>query len=243
MAVSAQRGGERIFEFVHLPTSARSTGLGGSQVAAWTDDYSLVGGNPALLSESMTGSFLFQHNFHFDGIDNGFAGYAKHFNKWNSTLHAGVHYLSYGQFTAADEMGNITGEFKANEIALQAGLARQLNERMRAGILMRYVQSTLETYRSSGIVFDAGLSYQSEDGLNHYAFVIRGMGAQFSKYYEGDESGIMPLDIQIGLSKRLQYVPFRLSILLHDINRWDLRYDSPLDDNTGLGFGDEEKKS
>jgi hypothetical protein len=89
---------------------------------------------------------------------------------------------------------------------------------------------------------DAGISYKSEDGFSHYAFVIRGAGMQFSKYYPDDDKSIMPLDVQIGLSKRLAYVPFRLSILAHDLNRWDLRYDSPLDDNSGLGFGEEEPR-
>ena len=237
-----QRGGERIFEFIHLPTSARSTALGGSQVAAWTDDYNLAGGNPALLTEAVSGNFIFQHNFHFAGIDNGFAGYARHIPKIKSTIHGGIHYLSYGQFTAADDRGNIEGEFKANEIAISAGIGRQLNERMQAGFLVRYIQSSLESYKSSGMAMDAGISYQSEDGLNHYAIILKGFGTQFSKYYPDDERGKMPVDLQIGFSKRLEYVPFRLSILLHDINRWDLRYDSPLDENVGIGFGEEEPR-
>ncbi len=231
-----------MFEFIHLSTSARSTALGGSQVAAWTDDYALAGSNPALLSESMSGQFIFQHNFHFSGIDNGYAGYAKHIPRINATLHGGIHYLSYGQFTAADDMGNVQGTFKANEIAIQAGISRQLNERMQGGFLLRYVQSSLESYRSSGLVMDAGFSYKSQDGLNHYGFVLRGAGVQFSKYYPDDTKGRMPVDVQIGFSKRLQYVPFRLSVLAHDLNRWDLRYDSPLDDNTGLGFGEEPRE-
>ena len=239
-SLSGQRGGERIFEFIHLPTSARSTALGGSQVAAWTDDYNLAGTNPALLTESVSGQLTFQHNFHFSGIDNGFAGYAKFIPALKSTLHGGIHYLSYGNFTAADEMGNVQGEFKANELAINAGIGRQLNERMTAGLLLRYVQSSLETYTSNGLVVDAGLSYQSEDGLNHFAFILKGSGFQFSKYYPDDEPVKMPVDVQIGLSKRLRYVPFRLSVLMHDINRWDLRYTSPLDEQDGFGFGEEE---
>jgi hypothetical protein len=53
----------------------------------------------------------------------------------------------------------------------------------------------------------------------------------------------MPVDLQIGYSKRLQHVPFRLSVLAHDLNRWDLRYKSPLDETTNLGFGEEPKKT
>ena len=216
--------------------------MGGSQIAAFTNDYGLTGGNPAMLNESMSNSFVFQHNFHFAGVDNGYAGYAKHFASAKTTFHAGVHYLSYGDFTAADDMGNVTGSFKANELAIMAGASRSLNERMQAGLLVRYVQSTLESYTSTGLVMDAGITYQSEDQLNHYSLVWRGFGAQLSRYYPDDEAGRMPVDLQFGFSKRLQYVPFRLSILLHDINRWDLRYDSPLDENTGVGFGEEPRE-
>lgn len=59
----SQRGGEHIFEFVNLTTSARSTALGGSQIAVISNDYSLVGGNPALLNESMSGTLIFRTIF------------------------------------------------------------------------------------------------------------------------------------------------------------------------------------
>jgi hypothetical protein len=62
----------------------------------------------------------------------------------DATLHGGIHYASYGKFTAADDHGNITGEFKAKDLSLQAGIAKQLNERMSGGILLQYIQSTLE---------------------------------------------------------------------------------------------------
>ena len=237
-----QRGGERIFEFVQLPTSARSTALGGSQIAALTNDYGLVGGNPAMLNPEMDKTFIFQHDFYFDGISNGYAGYAKYFPGMKSMIHAGVHYAAYGKFTAADEQGNVQGEFKANDLSLQAGISKVLNERMSGGVLVQYIQSTLEAYSSTGLMIDAGLTYKSEDGLNHYALVLRSMGFQFSTYYAGDIPGNTPFDIQLGFSKRLAHVPFRLSVLMHDINRWDLRYKSPLDENTSLGFGGDAPK-
>ncbi len=238
----SQRGGERIFEFVNLPTSARSTALGGSQIALMSDDYSLVGGNPAMLTDSMDGTLIFQDNFHFAGINDGYFGYARQISGIKSTVHAGIQYLNYGTFTAADDKGNILGEFKAKDLAIEAGIARPLNERMSGGLLIRYIQSSLETYTSNGLMMDAGLTYRSEDGLNHYAIVLRGIGFQFSKYYPGQQIGKMPVDFQFGFSKRFKYVPFRFSMLAHDLNRWDLRYDSPLDEQTGLDFGGEPPK-
>jgi hypothetical protein len=225
-----------------LPTSARATALGGSQIAAITNDYGLVGGNPAMLNASMDKTFIFQHNFYFDGIDNGYAGYAKFFPSLHATLHGGVHYVSYGKFTAADDMGNVTGDFKASDLSLQVGIAKQLNERMSGGLTLQYIQSSYEAYMSNGILLDAGITYKSEDGLNHYALVIRSMGFQFSTYYDGDTPGNAPTDLQFGFSKRLAHTPFRLSILMHDINRWDLHYKSPLEEDSSLGFGDEEPK-
>lgn len=195
-----------------------------------------------MLNASMDKTFLFQYNFHFAGIDNGYAGYAKYSPKLQSTIQGGIHYVSYGKFTAADDMGNITGEFKAKDLSLQAGIAKQLNDRMSGGLLFQYIQSSYEAYMSNGILLDAGITYKSEDGLNYYSLVIRSMGFQFSTYYDGDEPGKAPTDLQFGFSKRLAHVPFRLSILMHDINRWDLRYDSPLEEDISLGFGEDEPK-
>lgn len=233
---NGQVGGQRLFEFVNLPLSARATALGGSQIAAITNDYGLVGGNPAMLNASMDKTFTFQHNFHFAGIDNGYAGYARHIDGIKSTVHGGVRYMSYGPFTAADEQGNILGEFKANDISLQAGISRELNERMSAGILLQYVQSSLESYTATGLLMDIGISYRSENELTNYAFVIRGLGFQLSKYYDGAKTGKMPVDVQFGISKRLEHVPFRLTILFHDLNRWDLNYDSPFSDDSDQGL-------
>ncbi len=235
-----QRGGERIFEFVNLPISARATALGGSQIAAITNDYGLVGGNPAMLNASMDKTLIFQHNFHFAGIDNGYAGFARNLNGKTTTIHGGVRYMSYGPFTATDEMGNVLGEFKAKDISLQAGISKELNERMSGGILLQYVQSSLESYSASGLLMDIGITYRSENELTNYAFVVRGFGVQLSRYYEGDEAGKLPVDVQFGLSKRLEHVPFRLTVLLHDINRWDLNYDSPFTDDSDQGIDNTE---
>lgn len=236
--VNAQRGGERVFEFIQLPISARATALGGSQIAATTNDYGLTGGNPAMLNSQMNRSVIFQHNFHFDGIGNMYAGYAGYLPALKSMIHGGIHYASYGKFIAADEFGNITGEFKARDIALEAGLSRQLTDRLNAGVLIRYIQSSLESYRSSGFAIDLGMTLASKSGLSHYAFALKGLGMQFNGYFEGDERGELPLDLQLGYSIRLKHVPFRFSVLMHDINRWDLGYESPLDDGSGPIIGE-----
>ena len=50
---------------------------------------------------------------------------------------------------------------------------------------------------------------------------------------------MLPVDVQIGFSKRFKHLPFRLNITAHDFQRWDVRYDDPnaVDPNANSPFG------
>ena len=41
----------------------------------------------------------------------------------------------------------------------------------------------------------------------------------------------MPFELQIGLSKRLKHLPFRYSVLINHLDKWDLRYEDPSTQN------------
>lgn len=47
----------------------------------------------------------------------------------------------------------------------------------------------------------------------------------------------MPFDIQLGISKKLEYLPFRFAVHAHNLLKWDIRYDNPnlQQDNPFLG--------
>ena len=71
---------------------------------------------------------------------------------------------------------------------------------------------------------------------------MRNYGAQLATFNGTRED--LPADIQIGVSKRLKYLPFRLSIIARGLNQWDIRYNDPsLDDDEVLLFGGEEQTS
>ena len=48
--------------------------------------------------------------------------------------------------------------------------------------------------------------------------VAKNLGGQLKAYEDDYEA--MPLDVQMGVSKRLQHTPFRLSATLVDLNHW-----------------------
>ena len=48
----------------------------------------------------------------------------------------------------------------------------------------------------------------------------------------------IPFEIQIGVSKRLKYLPLRLSVIMHNLQRWNILYDDPNTEEDTSIFGD-----
>lgn len=241
--LTAQRGGEHVYAFLDLSPSSRIAALGGSLLAVRDGDLSLALHNPSVLNPAMHHSLTFQYQFLFDGISDGYAAFAKHYEASQITAHAGIQFIQYGEFTLADEYGERQGTFKANEVAITIGAAKQFGERMSAGANLRFVQSNLESYGSAGLMMDIGGTYINPDKGFTLALAIRNVGTQLSTYAGVHED--VPLDVQLGISKRLEHLPFRLSITAHNLHRWDLLYDSPLaeEETTVIGEAPREKSA
>jgi hypothetical protein len=240
-SLSGQRGGEHVFTFLKLSPSARITAMGGTLISVRDGDPAFALQNPGALNINMDKSLTFQYHFLFDGIADGYVSFARHFDKADLTGHAGIQFIQYGTFQEADEYGNLLGTFKANEIALTVGAAKQLGDRISAGANLRFVQSRLESYNSTGLMLDIGGAYfVPEDGFV-LALAVRHVGVQLSSYTGQTED--LPINVQLGFSKRLAHLPFRFSMTAHRLNQWDLLYDSPLSgpETTVIGEAPKEK--
>ena len=231
-----QRGGEYVYSFLNLSPSSRITALGGSLISVRDDDVTLAQHNPGALNPSMHHAMAFQYHFLFDGISDGYAGFARHFTKPGITGHASVQFIHYGEFDLADEYGYVQGRFKANELALTVGAAKEFGERLSAGANLRFVQSNLESYGSSGFMMDIGGMYVNPESRFSLALTVRNVGMQLSGYSGVTED--LPVDVQLGVSKRLEHLPFRLSVIAHNLHRWDLMYDSPFDESETTVIGE-----
>ena len=222
----AQIGGRYVFEFLGNPQSARLTALGGSQITVVDEDISLAMSNPALLNEKSNNQFTFNHNFHFADISNGHIAFGKSLKYLGGIhSHVAVSYVSFGDFVAADEIGNAIGEFSGSETAITVGASKQLNERIALGVNLKGVFGNLESFSSSGIGLDVGLLYTRPESNIKVGMVVKNIGTQLTAY--GTETGILPLDVQIGVSNRLKYLPFRFTIIAHQLQRWGIRFDDP----------------
>lgn len=243
VAVAAQiTGGQHVFQFMTLSPSARITALGGAQITVQDDDVAFAATNPAALNPGMDGRLVFNHNFFLSDIQHGYAAFATYLPRINFTVHGGLQYMKYGDITQADEFGTILGKVKAAETAFTLGAARQLSPRFTLGLNLRFGVSTLDVYQASALVADAGVMYVDTAHRFTAALVLRNYGAQIAQYNGVRED--LPYDLQVGFSKRLRYLPFRLSVILHHLHQWDIRYNDPnLQDDGTLLFGGTQSQS
>lgn len=233
----AQIGGLFTYEFLNFAPSARVAALGGVQIAVLDDDVNLAALNPAALNPLMHQQLSFSHAFHLGGIQYGYASGAVHHQRWATTFHGGLQYVGYGDFDQTNDLGEVEGSFKAAEYALVVGAGRELGERFHGGVNLRLVSSQLESYASYGLVADAGLTYLDTARNLTVSVVARNAGTQLSTYREGN-SEPLPFEMQVGVSKRLNHLPFRFSIIYRYLDRWNVTYDDPNSTETAILFGD-----
>lgn len=223
----AQIGGDNTYEFLTLSPSARTTALGGNLITVMDSDLSLAYQNPALLNESMHRQVALNQSSHFAGIGQGYLAYGHHFEKPGFTAQAGVQYIHYGQFQATNAQGQQQGTFRASEYAVNLGASYQTGERLRFGANIRSIFSYLESYSSTGLAADLATHYRDTAKQVGLSIVFRNIGSQLSTYNRDKNFEPLPFDLQIGFSKKLRYLPFRFSIIGHNLHRWNIRYDDP----------------
>lgn len=234
----AQLGGQTTFAFLNLSPSARVSGLGGNLITVVDDDINLAYANPALLNPLMHQQISFQHNFHLGNIQNGYASYGQYFDKIQTTFHLGFQYVNYGDFNLTNEYGDIEGSFKANENAFVLGAARPIDERLTIGANVKFISSRLETYSSLGFSSDIAAVYNDTASRFVATLVFKNVGSQISTYTENNFEPL-PFEIQAGISKKLKYLPFRFSIIYHNLQDWNIRYNDPNREDEPLFFGED----
>jgi len=240
--VSGQIGGSSTYAFLQLPNSARIASLGGELNAFADDDLNLTFSNPSLLNPEMSGNLIANYVNYFADINFGYVSYAHDLEK-KGMFAAGMNYFNYGDFIEADETGLITGTFKAADYALNLLYSRRIDSSFTVGVNVKPIYSQYERYASFGLAADLGITYASNNRLFAAALVIRNLGTQI-KGYTTKNYELLPLDIQLGVSQKLEHAPFRFSLVAHHLQKIDLGYKKPDSKvNEFNAFGESEKKS
>jgi hypothetical protein len=226
---SAQTGGNSAYKFLSLTNSARIAAMGGNFLAIDDNDITLTQANPSLINASMHNSLSLGFVDYYSDINYGFAMYGRNFAKAGSFV-GSMQYISYGDFPLTNEQGEQQGTFNAGEYAFNVGWGRSLDTVFRIGANAKMILSNLESYNSIGVAVDVAGSYVPNENTC-VSLLFRNIGRQITTY---SSNGIEPLpfEIQLGVSRRLEHLPFRFSALLTHLEKWDLTYDVPYDQTT-----------
>lgn len=203
------------FDFLRVETGAKASSLAGA-FDTYTDDPNAMFYNPGSLSTITNnkvsagfGKYLLDMNF-------GTLAYAQKY-KDIGWFGIGVKYFDYGSFDRADETGTPTGEtFNANDLMVSVGYGNYIYEKINYGITVKYIYSGIAEYKSSAIAMDFGMQYHMPSSQLSLSFGVLNLGAQLSSYISTKEK--LPLDIRVGVSKRLEHTPVRLNVTFAKLN-------------------------
>lgn len=218
----SQIGGNNVYEFLELPNSARVASLGGNNISLDDNDLNLVYHNTSLLDTNMDNHAVFNYVNYFSDINYGYVAYAKNIEKYGMFA-AGLHHINYGKFIEADETGQTYGNFFAYDYALNLYWAKRLDSLFSIGAELKPILSAYEDYTSFGLAVDLGATYHNPKRGIALAIVVNNIGTQIKPFVKGNYEKL-PFEIQLGISKKLKYAPIRLSLVAHNLNRYDLRY-------------------
>lgn len=230
------------YNFLRLPVSAHAAALGGDNITIIDDDQMLIFSNPALLSSVSDKTISLSYMNYMAGTS--MAGAA--FNrvvKEKASWAASAQYIGYGTMKQTGTDGTQLGEFSAKDIAVAGYFSYMLSERIVGGITAKFVTSYIGNYSSIGMGVDLGLNYYDPDHDWSVSLVGKNLGGQLKAY--DDEYDPMPIDIQLGVSKRFAHTPFRVSATLVDLNHWNYKFtnhlvvgiDAALSESIWLGAG------
>jgi hypothetical protein len=220
-----QTGGDNVYEFLNLTHSGLVASIGGSNVSLTGRNLNLAWHNPALLSSGMDKSLALNYVNYLAGINYGLAMYSFSIPE-KGNFAGGITYLNYGAFTEADASGNITGSFSASEYAFSAIWSLELDSAFAVGVNFKPVLSHLEKYTSLGFAFDLGASWHNRANLISAGIVFRNIGWQVTTY-AGEQRGKLPFEILTGASVKLAHAPFRFSLTVRHLEKYDLTYNYP----------------
>lgn len=232
LPITGQVGGESVFQFLNLASSSKRVALGG-EVLTLRDDVNQPIWNPAVINSGLDKKLSVNYTSYLASINMGSASYAQVISRRFGTIHGSIKYLNYGTLIEADENGNETGTFKANDIAISAGYAFNLPwTNIYAGFNIKLINSTISNFTSNGIAGDIAILYYSPYKAYSFTVVARNMGTQIQSFDGTNER--LPFKIAIGGSYQLEHVPLKWHITLDNLQKWNLARPNPSNQTTDL---------
>ena len=170
----------------------------------------------------MSKSLALNYVNYFAGINYGLAMYSRSV-KGIGNFAAGLTYLNYGSFTELILQELLPAVSVPQNILYLSFIHARSIHSFTVGATFKPILSQLERYTSFGFAFDIGASWHNHNKLFSAGLVIKNIGYEVTTY-AGEARQKLPFEIQAGLTQRLPHAPFRFSLTLRHLEKFDLTY-------------------
>ncbi len=230
--VRAQVGGESVYKFLNLSTSARQIALGG-EVLTLLDDVNQPIWNPSVINSDIDNKLSVNYSSYLAGINIGSLTYAKMLSRRFGTIHGSIKYLNYGTLIGADEFGNENSNFNASDIAISVGYAFNLpRTNLYFGSNLKLINSNIANFSSTAISTDLAVLYNNPYKSYVITLVVRNFGTQIQTF--NGEREKLPFKVSLGGSYKLEHVPLKWYFTIDNLQKWDISVANPSEQTTDL---------
>ncbi len=206
-----------IFQFLKLPNSAHASSLGGENITVIEDDITMAVQNPALLSSVSNNTINFNYMFYIEGVKVASAAYSRVFGE-RSSWALTAQFVDYGKMKEVTEENIQLGNFSAKDIAIGGIYCYELSDYWSGGIKANMIYSKYASYNSFAMGVDLGLNYYHQARDFSFSIACRNLGGQLTTFNDRHEK--LPVNLQVGITKRLAHAPFRISATLYNLTDW-----------------------
>lgn len=208
------------YRFLNAPFSPRAAALGGAPVALADASPALIHANPAYLSAEHHRQFGLAMASQVGGLT-----FSSATGAWSvgtlGTIGFGVRRVGYGDLEERDAAGEAMGSFHASDLAVKTAFSAQVGPRLRYGLSIDLIHSAYTFTRSTAWAVSVGLLATLPDE-SVVGVSLLNAGAPIEAF-DGDDASL-PLDVRVGYSRKLQYLPLRLVFTANGLQDPDTRH-------------------
>lgn len=210
--------GTTVYQFLNIPMSPRQAVLGDA-ISVRDYDVNFTAANPALMNLEMDKMLSVNYAAYLADTKIGSISYVRDL-EYGHLVSFNAKYMDYGSMPRTDENSVINGDFSAMDAAVGIGYAYQFEDNWTIGINGNFVTSKIDTYSSSAVTANAGVTYYFDKSKETLSLVFRNFGYQIKAYNGVKEK--LPFRVDLGYTKILDEFPAAITVTVHDLQEPDI---------------------
>ena len=225
------------FPSLGLDNSARLASMGTPFSTFYEPKIDVATSNASLISPALHNAGMVHYASYFSAYSNVQAAYARELKKVGMFM-LSMQYLNFGFVDACDPFGDCSGQSGLKyDFVANLGWGRVLVDSVFSiGANFKYIFSRGENFWEHGIAGDVSATYMDMDKRLAVSLALRNIGIvlksdMFSDYQR------LPFQIDLALYQRVKHAPFGYSIVLSNLQKWNLSgvdlKEETIDPNTG----------